>query len=275
MVVHPEVGKWLIALGEKAFGMDPFGWRIAAAVVGSLMVLVMCRFVRRVTGSTALGLVGGLLLALDGLHLVLSRLALLDIFLAFFILLRGPLRRRGPTWFRARLATGADRGAAVPAVAAGRPASPSASPSAPSGRRSSRSPPSACWLSAWNAGARRVLRAPAARCCSGAARRRPPAFVHLVLVALVVYVATWTGWLVHAERVRGATLSNTQYTTLRRRQGVGRPPAEPDAEGARRGHRSRCARCGTTTRTSTPSTPTSSTTATARLRLQAGGLAAA
>ncbi len=43
----PRSGKWLIALGEKAFGMDPFGWRIAAAVVGSLMVLVMCRFVRR------------------------------------------------------------------------------------------------------------------------------------------------------------------------------------------------------------------------------------
>ena len=56
MVVHPEVGKWLIALGEKAFGMDPFGWRISAAVVGSLMVLVMCRLVRRMTGSTALGL---------------------------------------------------------------------------------------------------------------------------------------------------------------------------------------------------------------------------
>ena len=38
MIVHPEAGKWLIALGEKAFGMDPFGWRIAAAVVGALMV---------------------------------------------------------------------------------------------------------------------------------------------------------------------------------------------------------------------------------------------
>ena len=52
MVVHPEVGKWLIALGEKAFGMDPFGWRIGSAVVGALMVLVMCRLVRRLTGST-------------------------------------------------------------------------------------------------------------------------------------------------------------------------------------------------------------------------------
>ena len=53
MIVHPEAGKWLIALGEKAFGMDPFGWRIAAAVIGSLMVLVMCRLARRMTGSTA------------------------------------------------------------------------------------------------------------------------------------------------------------------------------------------------------------------------------
>ena len=33
--------------------MDPFGWRIASAVVGALMVLVMCRLARRLTGSTA------------------------------------------------------------------------------------------------------------------------------------------------------------------------------------------------------------------------------
>ncbi|UUZ60608.1 phospholipid carrier-dependent glycosyltransferase [Nocardioides sp. B-3] len=106
MVVHPEVGKWIIALGEKAFGMDPFGWRIAAAVVGSLMVLVMCRFVRRVTGSTALGLLGGLLLAMDGLQLVLSRLALLDIFLAFFILLGVHCVVADRQWFRARAGEG-------------------------------------------------------------------------------------------------------------------------------------------------------------------------
>ncbi|MGZ6734857.1 MAG: phospholipid carrier-dependent glycosyltransferase, partial [Nocardioides sp.] len=80
MIVHPEVGKWLIALGEKAFGMDPFGWRIAAAVIGSLMILVLIRLVRRMTGSTMLGAVAGLLLAFDGLEFVLSRLALLDIF---------------------------------------------------------------------------------------------------------------------------------------------------------------------------------------------------
>ena len=96
LIVHPEVGKWLIALGEKAFGMDPFGWRIAAVVAGALMVLVMCRLAQRLTGSTLLGCIAGLLLSFDGLHFVLSRLALLDIFLALFMLLRRHVRGHRP-----------------------------------------------------------------------------------------------------------------------------------------------------------------------------------
>ncbi len=103
MAVHPDVGKWLIAAGEKAFGMDPFGWRIAAAIVGSLMILVMCRLVRRLTGSTLLGLVGGLLLCFDGMQFVLSRIALLDIFVAFFMLLAVHCHVADRDWYRARL----------------------------------------------------------------------------------------------------------------------------------------------------------------------------
>ncbi len=68
MVVHPEAGKWLIALGEQVFGMTPFGWRVASAVVGTLMVTVMIRLARRLTGSTLLGCVAGLLLCFDGLR---------------------------------------------------------------------------------------------------------------------------------------------------------------------------------------------------------------
>jgi dolichyl-phosphate-mannose--protein O-mannosyl transferase len=80
-VVHPEVGKWMIAAGQWAFGMDPFGWRVAAAFFGALTVLVLARLVRRLTGSTLLGCLAGLLLTFDGLHLVMSRTALLDVFL--------------------------------------------------------------------------------------------------------------------------------------------------------------------------------------------------
>ena len=35
MIVHPEVGKWLIGLGERLVGMDPTGWRVSSAVVGA------------------------------------------------------------------------------------------------------------------------------------------------------------------------------------------------------------------------------------------------
>jgi dolichyl-phosphate-mannose-protein mannosyltransferase len=85
-VVHPEVGKWLIGIGERLFGMDPYGWRVAVAAIGTLMVLVMARLARRLFRSTVLGCTAGLLLAVDGLAIVESRTAILDGILAFFIL---------------------------------------------------------------------------------------------------------------------------------------------------------------------------------------------
>ncbi|MEV4758112.1 glycosyltransferase family 39 protein [Micromonospora sp. NPDC049559] len=85
-VVHPPLGKWLIGIGEQIFGYNELGWRFSAAVVGTLSVLLLVRIARRLFHSTVLGCAAGLLLALDGFHLVLSRTALLDIFLLFFVL---------------------------------------------------------------------------------------------------------------------------------------------------------------------------------------------
>ena len=85
-IVHPPLGKWAIALGIRAFGTHEFGWRIAAAVVGTLMVLVLVRVARRMTGSTTLACLAGLLLSLDGLHFVQSRVGMLDVFVAFWVL---------------------------------------------------------------------------------------------------------------------------------------------------------------------------------------------
>jgi dolichyl-phosphate-mannose-protein mannosyltransferase len=88
-VVHPPLGKWVIALGEWAFhghASDEFGWRISAAVAGIVSVLLVTRIARRMFGSTVLGCAAGLLMALDGLQFVLSRTALLDIFLLLFVL---------------------------------------------------------------------------------------------------------------------------------------------------------------------------------------------
>jgi len=85
-VVHPPLGKWMIGLGVKIFGDNAFGWRFAAAIVGILSVLIITRTARRMFGSTVLGCAAGLLMALDGMHLVLSRTAILDVFVTFFIL---------------------------------------------------------------------------------------------------------------------------------------------------------------------------------------------
>jgi dolichyl-phosphate-mannose--protein O-mannosyl transferase len=85
-VVHPPVGKWAIGLGQWIFGATPFGWRFVPAVIGTLMILMLARIVRRMTRSTLVGCIAGLLLALDSLSIVLSRTALLDGTLAFFVL---------------------------------------------------------------------------------------------------------------------------------------------------------------------------------------------
>ena len=85
-VVQPPVGKLLIAVGEWLYGLTSFGWRTASAFFGTAAILVMCRVTRRLTRSTLLGCVAGLLFTLDGLEFVLSRTGILDIFLMFFVL---------------------------------------------------------------------------------------------------------------------------------------------------------------------------------------------
>jgi dolichyl-phosphate-mannose--protein O-mannosyl transferase len=98
-VVHPPLGKWLIGLGiwfSRTFLNDPpvytsissgpIGWRLMPAVFGVLSVLILTRTARRMFRSTILGAAAGLLMALDGMHFVLSRTAILDIFVMFFVL---------------------------------------------------------------------------------------------------------------------------------------------------------------------------------------------
>jgi dolichyl-phosphate-mannose--protein O-mannosyl transferase len=215
MVVHPEVGKYLIGLAELVAGMTPFGWRLASAIVGSLMVLVMIRLTRRVTGSTLLGLVAGVLMCFDGLQLVLSRLALLDIFEAFFVLCAVSCLVADRDWFRARLA------AATGGRAAGWGPRTLWRPwlllaglwwGLALGTKWSAVFPLAAfglmfWF--WSAGARRsfgVRRSLLRSALMDAA----PAALYVVVLPLLVYIASWTGWLMHAS-VYEQHLSNTQY----------------------------------------------------------------
>jgi dolichyl-phosphate-mannose--protein O-mannosyl transferase len=86
-IVHPPLGKWLIGIGIKIFGNDEFGWRISAAVIGTLSVVLIYLITKELFKSVFLSNIAAALMAFDGLALVMSRVALLDIFLIFFILL--------------------------------------------------------------------------------------------------------------------------------------------------------------------------------------------
>ena len=51
-IVHPPLGKWLIALGMAIGGPDDsVGWRLATALLGTASVLLVFLIARRLTGS--------------------------------------------------------------------------------------------------------------------------------------------------------------------------------------------------------------------------------
>ncbi|HEX6332404.1 MAG TPA: phospholipid carrier-dependent glycosyltransferase [Actinomycetota bacterium] len=85
--VHPPLGKWMIAAGEAAAGTDSFGWRISSAVIGTATVVLLAGIVLLLFGSPLWSFVAGLLLAVESLHLVQSRTAMLDVFVTFWIVL--------------------------------------------------------------------------------------------------------------------------------------------------------------------------------------------
>lgn len=97
-VVHPPLGKWLIAVGIKLFGDNEFGWRFSGALVGSLSIVLIYFVAKKLFASYFLSTTAALLAAFDGLNLVLSRTALLDIFLMFFLLLAFYLFIQGNHW---------------------------------------------------------------------------------------------------------------------------------------------------------------------------------
>lgn len=186
-IVHPDGGKWLIAIGEWLFGMNSFGWRVSAAVVGALTVLVLARLVRRLTGSTWIACLGGLLLALDGLHFVMSRTALLDVFLTFWLVSAVACLVADRDWLGARL-DGRLRFWRPWQLAAGVCFGMAA------GTKWSALYVLAAFglaVVVWELVARRSVRP--------VLLVGVPAFVTIVGTAVVVYLATWTGFLLHAD----------------------------------------------------------------------------
>lgn len=83
--VHPPLGKWIIAAGIVTVGDTPAGWRVMAALAGTLTVLATYLAGLRLFRRRGVAALAALLLAVDGLAFTMSRIAMLDAFLALFV----------------------------------------------------------------------------------------------------------------------------------------------------------------------------------------------
>jgi hypothetical protein len=84
---HPPLGKLTISLGVLLFGFTPFGWRFAGTFIGVLMVPLVYAFGRRIFKNRILAFSGAFLLAFDFMHFAQTRIATIDVFGVFWIML--------------------------------------------------------------------------------------------------------------------------------------------------------------------------------------------
>lgn len=206
-VVHPPLGKWIIALGLAVFGaQDAVGWRISTAIVGIILVALVAVIARGMFHSTLLATIAGGLLAIDGNAIVMSRVALLDGILTLFVMLgfgailldHGHSARRLERWRRRRTDAGRtiDWGPALwwrPWLVAAGVAFGAAAAVKWNG----------IYFLAGFAVYTLVVDAVARRKAgvtffgSGVAfKQAPVTFLLTVPIALAVYLVTWTGWFV-------------------------------------------------------------------------------
>ena len=86
-ITHPPLGKLLIALGIRIFGMTPFGWRFMGTLFGVMMLPLMYIFAKRIFANTFISAAAILLMAFDFMHFTQTRIATIDSFAVFFIML--------------------------------------------------------------------------------------------------------------------------------------------------------------------------------------------
>src|SRR5262249_19199074 len=204
-IVHPPLGKWFIAAGEwlctdRLHWPVEYGYRIPSAIAGTLAVLLLIRATRRMTRSTLLGGIAGLLLAVDGLSVVESRLALLDIYLQVLVIAGFGCLLVDRDRVRARLAAAAEAGSVQPLGPRLGPRPWRLAAGVLVGLACGVKWSAVFFLAGfailsllWDRAARRS--AGARHWTTGAALRDlPGALLALAVVPVLAYLATWTGW---------------------------------------------------------------------------------
>ena len=86
-ITHPPLGKALLSLGVRLFGMTPFGWRFMGTLFGVGMLPVLYLLLKRMFGYTVVAACGSTVFAFDFMHFTQTRLATIDSYAVFFTLL--------------------------------------------------------------------------------------------------------------------------------------------------------------------------------------------
>lgn len=204
-VVHPPFGKWLIAWGMQLFGgaSNPAAWRAATAIAGTVAIVILMRAVLRLWHDLPIAALGGVLMAIDGVGITMSRTGLLDVFIMVLALGAFQLLLMHRDWAHGRLERAREAGAArAPRI----------------------------WLSWYRVGAAVLLGLATGVKWSGtyflavfcvisvlwdAWMRRQAGFdgwflrgvlgdgaltaLYMLPIYALTYLATWTGWFVHAD----------------------------------------------------------------------------
>ena len=86
-ISHPPLGKEILSLGILLFGMTPFGWRFMGTLFGAAMLPLVYWFARKLFGGKTVPACCAALLATDFMHFAQTRIATIDTYGVFFILL--------------------------------------------------------------------------------------------------------------------------------------------------------------------------------------------
>ena len=86
-ISHPPLGKEILSLGILLFGMTPFGWRFMGTLFGAAMLPLVYWFARKLYGGKTVPACCAALLATDFMHFAQTRIATIDTYGVFFILL--------------------------------------------------------------------------------------------------------------------------------------------------------------------------------------------
>jgi dolichyl-phosphate-mannose-protein mannosyltransferase len=86
-ITHPPLGKIILGIGIRIFGMNPFGWRFMGTLFGILLIPVLYILAKRLFKNTLFAFIASFLFTFDFMHYTQTRIATIDSYSVFWIIL--------------------------------------------------------------------------------------------------------------------------------------------------------------------------------------------